>query len=83
MQIKFPPLINVEGTLAGVRTFGSQTIILEIMVKGRAATISLPRSEAEKLFDGLKSADCGGEEPQSVVSTPPSPSVPRVTLPKR
>ena len=78
MNIKFPPLINVDGDLTGVRTFGHETVILEISLRNKVATISMGRAEAESLFAGLRAAGIGGGagEPQSV-------AVPMVSLPSK
>lgn len=65
MNIKFPPLINVEGDLTSVATFGRETVMLEISLKNKTATITMTRSEAVALLNGLKQAGVGSE-PQSV-----------------
>lgn len=70
MNIKFPPLVNVDGTFDAVRTFGSQTVVIEATVKGRDATITMNRSEAETLVALLRDAGVGG-------SATPEPDAPQ------
>lgn len=75
MNIKFPPLINVDGDLTTVSTFGRETVMLEISLKNKAATITMSRSEALALLNGLKQAGVGAEL-QSV-------GIPQIALPRK
>ena len=83
MNIKFPPLVNVEGTFDAVRTFGSQTLVIETTVKGRMATITMNRNEAEWLVENLRGAGIGAKEPAAPTPAPAAPafSVGAVRLP--
>lgn len=61
MNIKFPPLINVDGDLTTVSTFGRETVMLEISLRNKTATITMTRSEALSLLNGLKQAGVGAD----------------------
>jgi hypothetical protein len=75
MNIKFPPLINVDGDLTGVSLFGAETVLIEVALRNKVATITLTRHEAERMFAGLKAAGIGAE------AVPQSVALPRISLP--
>ena len=79
MNIKFPPLINVDGDLTGVSTFGRETVVLEIALKNKIATITLTRHEAVMLLNNLRAA--GVEEPEIAQST--GPAIPKISIPRK
>lgn len=56
MDIKFGTLINVTGTYARTGLIGTQTVVLHVTVKGKDATITMGRDEAEKMMLGIKAA---------------------------
>jgi len=56
MQVKFPPLINVDAEFAGVQAFGAETVTIELNIGKKVATITLSRPEATDLMMGLKTA---------------------------
>ena len=76
MQVKFPPLINVEAVFAGCKLFGHETVVLELQVGKKLATISMNRSEAEDLAEALASVGISGDGVRQV-------SLGTVVLPKR
>jgi len=55
MHIKFSFLINTDATLVGAKLFGHETVVLELDVGNKIATISMSRDEAMSLMDALKS----------------------------
>ena len=55
MDIKYPPLINVSADIKGVRVLLGK-VIIDVTVKGRAATIQLERDEAKSLRLAIKAA---------------------------
>lgn len=56
MQIKFPPLIDVGAELVGAKVFGHETIVLEMTVGKKIATITMSKTEASALVESLKTA---------------------------
>lgn len=56
MQVKFPPLISVDAEFVGAKVFGHETVVLELNVGKKVATISLSKSEASALMASLKDA---------------------------
>jgi hypothetical protein len=54
MHIKFSFLINTDATLVGAKLFGHETVVLELDVGNKIATISMSRDEAMSLMDALK-----------------------------
>lgn len=56
MDIKYPPFVDVAAELKTVKPFGTQTVVLNLTVKGKAGTITMNRKEAESLLAGLKVA---------------------------
>jgi hypothetical protein len=48
MEIKYPPLINVTADLKGAKLMLGK-VIVDVTVKGRAATIQLDKEEARNL----------------------------------
>lgn len=56
MQVKFPPIINVDAEFVGAKVFGHETVVLELNVGKRVATISMSKTEASALMAGLKDA---------------------------
>lgn len=56
MDIKFGTLINVNGTYDRVGVIGTQSVVLHITVKGKDATITIPKDEAAEMAAGLKAA---------------------------
>lgn len=57
MQVKFPPLIDVEAQFAGAKGFGAETIALELNLGKKVATITMNRAEASALVAALKALD--------------------------
>lgn len=55
MDIKFGALINVTGTYTSAASLGN-TVVLNLAVKGKVATITMTKEEAEKMRAGLASA---------------------------
>lgn len=55
MDIKYPPLINVSADIKGVRVLLGK-VIIDVTVKGRAATIQLEKDEAKSLRLAIKAA---------------------------
>lgn len=55
MDIKFGALINVSGTYGSVASLGSM-VMLTLNVKGKQATISMTKAEAEQMRAGLAAA---------------------------
>lgn len=56
MDIKFGALINVTGTYTKTGVIGSQTVVLHVAVKGKDATITMGKAEAEQMLAGLRGA---------------------------
>lgn len=54
MQVKFPPLINVEAEFGGTELYGSETIVLTLRLGNKIATITMSRDEASRLMGALK-----------------------------
>lgn len=54
MHIKFSFLINTDADLIGAKLFGHETVVLELDVGGKVATISMSRDEAARLMEALK-----------------------------
>lgn len=67
MQVVMKPLINVEAALADVREFGHETVVLELNVGKKLASITMTRTEAKALLDGLRAVGVGGISVGSVV----------------
>lgn len=63
MQVVFPPWVDLPAEFVGVRTFGTETVIMDFVVKNKNATISLTKNEAEALFVSLKAAGVGSPSP--------------------
>lgn len=56
MQVKFPPLIDVGAEFAGAKVFGHETVVLELNIGKKVATITLSKTEASALMVALKDA---------------------------
>jgi hypothetical protein len=56
MQIQHAPFINAQATYDNAKPFGTQTVILTLQVKGKPATITMNRAEAEQMAAGLATA---------------------------
>jgi len=54
MHIKFSFLINTDATLIGAKSLGGDSVVLELNVGNKVATISMSRDEAAHLVDALK-----------------------------
>lgn len=54
MQVKFPPLVSVDAEFAGAKIFGHETVVLELNVGKKLATINLSKAEASALMAALK-----------------------------
>jgi hypothetical protein len=60
VNIKFPPLINVQADHVNTKFLLGQ-VVLEMTVRGKGATISMPLDEAKKLAESiLKVASSAG-----------------------
>ena len=55
MNIKFPPLINVTADIKGAKYMLGQ-VVLELEVRGKAATITMSPDVAKVLASTLKGA---------------------------
>lgn len=55
MNIRFPPLINVTADLVRAKFMLGQ-VVMEMEVRGKPATISMPVDEAKKLIASLKAS---------------------------
>lgn len=56
MQVKFPPLINVEAEFGGTELYGSETVVLTLRLGAKVATITMSREEASRLMGSLKNS---------------------------
>lgn len=56
MDIKHAPFINASAAYDKVTAFGKETVILTLQVKGKPATITMTRAEAEMMINGLRGA---------------------------
>jgi hypothetical protein len=55
VNIRFPPLINVTADLVRAKFMLGQ-VVMEMEVRGKPATISMPVDEVKKLIAALKAA---------------------------
>jgi hypothetical protein len=55
MEIKYPPLINVTADLKGAKLMLGK-VIVDVTVKGRAATIQLDKEEARNFAAYINTA---------------------------
>lgn len=60
MQIKYPPLINVEAKIERIEVDLDGNVTMTGRINGRAATLTMPPKEAAMVFKKLKEENIEG-----------------------